>query len=370
MLLTEFLLLGVFTALNLLSFYIFFEATLIPMFLFIGIWGSREPKIRASYMLFFYTLLGSVIMLLALLKIYDLTGTLDYQMLITYDFPKEWQNIFWLAFFISFAVKIPMWPVHIWLPQAHVEAPVAGSVLLAGVLLKLGGYGFLRFSLPLFPWSSVYFTPLIWTLSIIAVIYGSLLTLRQTDLKRIVAYSSVAHMGIVTLGLFSQNVQGIIGSIVLMIAHGYVSSAMFICVTLLYDRYHTRLIKYYRGVAILMPIYAIYFLVFTLANIGFPGSCNFLGEFLVLLGVYKCHQGVALMAGIGVILSAGYSLFCYNRVNFGSYSPYLALTSDLTRREFHVLLPLSLLTIYFGIWPQRLLENAAHSISYQFFWPV
>lgn len=363
---TEFLLLGVFTTLNLLAFYIFFEGTLIPMFLLIGVWGSREPKIRASYMLFFYTLAGSVIMLIAILKIYDLTGTLDYQTLLAFPFTPEWQNWLWLAFFIAFAVKIPMWPFHIWLPQAHVEAPVAGSVLLAGLLLKLGGFGFLRISLPLFPLSSVYYTPFIWTLSVIAIIYGSLLTLRQTDLKRIVAYSSVAHMGVVTLGIFTQVLQGVVGAVVLMIAHGWVSSALFICVTLLYDRYHTRLIKYYRGVAILMPLFATFFLVFTLANMGFPGSCNFLGEFLTLLGVYKCHQGIAIIATVGVILSAAYSLFCYNRINFGSYSPYLALTSDLTRREFHVLFPLVLLTVYYGIWPQYLLELAASSMSYQF----
>lgn len=354
----------VFCVLDLMLFYIFFEAVLIPMFIIIGVWGARERKIYAAYMLFLYTLFGSLLMLVAIIVIYFQTGTTDIQILLTSEFTLERQMLLWLAFFASFAVKIPMVPFHIWLPEAHVEAPTAGSVLLAGILLKLGGYGFLRFSIPMFPEASVYFSPLIYTMSIVAIVYTSLTTLRQTDFKRIIAYSSVAHMNFVTLGMFSGNIQGIEGSIILMLSHGIVASALFLCIGVLYDRHHTRIIKYYSGVTQLMPIYAIIFLIFTMANISLPGTSSFVGEFLVLIGIYQANTTVAFLATTGIILGAAYSLWLYNRVAFGNLRiEYIHLFSDVNRREFYIFLPLILLTLYMGIYPEVFLSPLHTSVA-------
>ena len=312
----ESLLILVFTMLDLLMFYIFFESVLIPMFLIIGIWGSRERKIRAAYQFFLYTLLGSVFMLLAILIIYYQAGTTDLQILLTTEFSERRQILLWLAFFASFAVKVPMIPVHIWLPEAHVEAPTAGSVILAGILLKLGTYGFLRFSIPMFPEATLFFTPLIYTMSVVAIIYTSLTTLRQVDLKKIIAYSSVAHMNFVTIGLFSCNIQGVEGSIFLMLSHGFVSSALFLCIGVLYDRHKTRILRYYGGCVYTMPLFSIIFLFFTLANLSLPGTGSFPGEFLILTGAFQQNTWVTILAATGMVLGAGYSLWLYNRVVF------------------------------------------------------
>ena len=355
----EILLVGVFTVLDLLGFYILFEGVLIPMFLIIGIWGAREQKITASYYFFFYTLIGSVLMLLSIFYIYYITGTTDYQTLLGLNLDSSIQYILFLGFFASLAVKIPKFPFHIWLPQAHVEAPLAGSILLAGVLIKLGSYGLIRFTLPLFPDACVYFTPLVFTLGTLAIIYASLTTLRQTDLKRIIAYSSVSHMGVVSLAIFTFSLIGLEGSIFLQISHGLVSSALFIVVTILYDRHHTRLVKYYRGVALTMPLFAIIFLFFTLANIAVPLSCNFIGEFLSLLATFNYNAFIGILASSGMVLSACYALFLYNRVCFGSMSLYIKDSpenKDLSRREFFVLLPLIFFTIFLGIYPNIILD--------------
>lgn len=353
----ETILLAVFSVLDLILFYVFFEAVLIPMFLLIGVWGSRERKIYAAYLLFLYTLFGSLLMLIAILMIYFQTGTTDIQILMSTSFSEERQLLLWLAFFASFAVKIPMVPFHIWLPEAHVEAPTAGSVLLAGILLKLGGYGFLRFSIPLFPEATAYFTPLVFTMSILAILYTSLTTLRQTDLKRIIAYSSVAHMNFVTLGLFSGNLQGIEGSILLMLSHGVVSSALFLCVGVLYDRHKTRMLKYYSGVAQMMPIFGTIFLLFTMANISLPGTSSFVGEFLVLVGAFQSNTTAAFLATTGIILGAGYSLWLYNRVAFGNLKvEYIHEFSDVTRREFAVFVPFLFLALFMGIYPEVFLD--------------
>lgn len=349
--LIEILLIGVFTILDLIGFYILFEGILIPMFLIIGIWGSREEKVQAAYYFFFYTFIGSVFMLLGIFTLYSLTGTTDYQALCSLNFEKYAQYLIFMGFFFSLAIKIPKIPFHIWLPQAHVEAPVAGSVILAGILLKLGGYGFLRFSWPLLPDASEYFSPLIQTLSVLAIIYGSLTTCRQVDFKRIIAYSSVAHMGLVTLGIFSHSTQGLIAAIYLMLAHGLVSSALFIAVTFLYERHHTRLIKYYRGITIPMPLFSILFLIFILVNIGIPLSCNFIGEFLSLLAAFEYSYIVGALASLGMVLSAAYSMYLYNRVCFGTPSKSLKFSRDLSRREFYVLLPLVLLVFLIGVFP-------------------
>lgn len=314
--------LAVFCMLDLLLFYVFFESVLLPMFLIIGVWGSRERKIRAAYQFFLYTLIGSLFMLLAILLIYFQTGTTDLQVLFVSEFSLQRQLLLWFAFFASFAVKVPMIPVHIWLPEAHVEAPTSGSVILAGVLLKLGTYGFVRYSIPLFPEASVYFTPLIYTLSIIGVIYASLTTLRQIDLKKIIAYSSVAHMGFVTLGLFSLNVQGIEGALFLMLSHGFVASALFLCIGVLYDRTHTRLVKYYGGLVHVMPLFSVFFLIFTMGNLSLPGTSSFVGEFLILVGVFQTNPFVATFAATGMILGGAYSIWLYNRVVFGNLKPF------------------------------------------------
>nr|QJS34588.1 NADH dehydrogenase subunit 4 [Phanopathes sp. NB-2020] len=352
----EVLLMGVFAALDLLLFYILFEGILIPMFLLIGIWGSREEKVRASYYFFFYTFIGSVFMLLGIFQLYSYTGTTDYQTLLNIKLPTSIQKWVFAGFFLSLAVKIPQIPFHIWLPQAHVEAPVSGSVILAGVLLKLGGYGFLRFSWPILPAASEYFAPLIITLSVIAIIYGGLTTCRQVDFKRLIAYSSVAHMGLVTLGLFTHTVEGLVAAVFMMLAHGLVSSALFIAVTFLYERHHTRLIKYYRGVSITMPIFAILMLVLTLTNMGIPLSCNFVAEFFSLLAAFKYNLGLGVLAASGMVWSAAYSLYLYNRICFGNASNYLLFTRDLSRREVLVVSPLIMLIFFLGVLPSMVLD--------------
>lgn len=352
LLLIELLLLLVFSVLDVFLFYIFFEAILIPMFILIGIWGSRERKIRAVYLLFFYTLFGSLLMLIGLLYIYSVVGTLNLEYLLAWNFTFNEQCWLWLAFFLSFASKIPMFPFHVWLPEAHVEAPTVGSVLLAGILLKLGVYGFLRFSLSLFPEASLFFSPMVYLLSVIGVIYASLSAIRQTDLKRIIAYSSVAHMNLVTLGIFSFNVIGLEGSILQSISHGFVSGAMFFMIGILYDRYHSRLLSYYGGLVHMMPVYSVFFLIFTMANIALPGTSSFVGEFLLLSGIYKTNVVSCIVGAIGVILCGAYSLWLYNRIIFGNLKiAYVTKFEDLNLREFVILLPLLILVIFMGIYP-------------------
>ena len=345
----------VFTILDIFGFYISFEAIIIPMFLVIGIWGSREEKIRASYYFFLYTAAGSVLLLLSILYLYGAYGTTDYLLLIKQTINEKWQYLIFIAFFLSFAAKIPLVPFHIWLPLAHVEAPVAGSVILAGLLIKLGAYGFIRFALPLTPIAAQYFAPFIITLSIISIIYASLTTIRQTDLKRIIAYSSVAHMGVATLAIFTFSTLGIQASIFLQIAHGIVSSALFILVTILYEHHHSRLVKYYRGVTLTMPIFSSVFLIFTLANIGVPLSANFIGEFLSLLASFGVNSIAAILASSGMVLSACYALFLMGRICFGQFSPYLKFTRDLNEMEFGVAFILILFTLILGLFPNLLL---------------
>jgi proton-translocating NADH-quinone oxidoreductase chain M len=365
----ESLMIAVFCVLDLLLFYVFFESVLIPMFIIIGVWGSRERKIRAAYQIFLYTLFGSVLMLLAILLIYFQTGTTDLEILYTSKFSETRQIILWLAFFASFAVKVPMVPVHIWLPEAHVEAPTAGSVILAGILLKLGTYGFLRFSIPLFPYATFYFTPLIYTMSIIAIIYTSLTTLRQIDLKKIIAYSSVAHMNFVTLGLFSLNTQGIEGSILLMLSHGLVSPALFLCVGVLYDQHKTRLLRYYAGCGRTMPLFAVLFVFFTMANISLPGTSSFIGEFLVLFGTYQNNSFIAVMASTGMVLGAAYALWLCNRLLYGVVKPHFVTSfSDISRREFFMFLPFVISILWMGIYPEPFLDAihcSASNLLYQ-----
>lgn len=350
--LIELLLLLVFSVLDVLLFYIFFEAILIPMFLIVGLWGSRARKIRAVYLLFFYTLVGSLLMLTGLVYIYSITGTLNLEYLLAYNFTQEEQYWLWLAFFLSFASKIPMFPLHVWLPEAHVEAPTVGSVLLAGILLKLGVYGFLRFSLTLFPDASLYFSPLVYLFSAFGVIYGSFSAIRQTDLKRIIAYSSVAHMNLVTLGIFSFNTIGIEGSILQSISHGFVSGAMFLLIGILYDRYHSRFLYYYGGLVHMMPVYSVFLLIFTMANIALPGTSSFVGEFLLLVGIYKTNIVSCIIGALGVILCGAYSLWLYNRIIFGNLKiTSITMFKDIDYREFMILLPLLILVLFMGIYP-------------------
>jgi len=347
----ETLVLGVFVALDLVLFYIFFEFGLVPMFLIIGIWGGKR-RLYAAYKFFLYTLLGSVLMLAAVLAMIGISGTSSIPDLMHYHFSAGVQTWLWLAFFASFAVKMPMWPVHTWLPDAHVEAPTAGSVILAGILLKLGGYGFMRFSLPMFPQASHLFTPLIFALSVIAIVYTSLVAFRQTDFKKLIAYSSVAHMGFVTLGIFSGNLQGEHGAIFLMISHGLISGALFLCVGVVYDRMHTREIASYGGLVNRMPWYALVFMLFTMGNVGLPGTSGFVGEILTMTGTYGASTWAAIIAATGVILSAVYALTLYRRVIFGTMTnPALATIADLEMREAMIFTPLILATLWLGVYP-------------------
>jgi proton-translocating NADH-quinone oxidoreductase chain M len=352
LLLIELLLLLVFSVLDVFLFYIFFEGILIPMFLMIGLWGSRERKIRAVYLLFFYTLVGSLLMLVGILYMLSVVGTLNIEYLMSYDFTLEEQCWLWLAFFLSFASKIPMFPFHVWLPEAHVEAPTVGSVLLAGILLKLGVYGFLRFSLTLFLLGSLYFSPLVYLLSVLGVIFASMSAIRQTDIKRIIAYSSVAHMNLVTLGIFSFNIIGLEGSILQSISHGFVSGAMFFLVGILYNRYHSRLLYYYGGLVHMMPIYSILLLIFTMANIALPGTSSFVGEFLLLTGIYKVNIISCIVGALGVILCGAYSLWLYNRIIFGNLkTEFITRFKDIDFKEFSILLPLLFFVIFMGVYP-------------------
>jgi NADH-quinone oxidoreductase subunit M len=359
----ETLMIGVFTALDLMLFYVFFEAGLIPMFIIIGVWGGPR-RVYASFKFFLYTLLGSVLMLVAMLAMYWQAGTSDISLLLNHAFPQAMQTWLWVAFFASFAVKMPMWPVHTWLPDAHVEAPTAGSVILAGILLKMGGYGFLRFSVPMFPVASEMFAPFVFTLSVVAIIYTSLVALVQEDVKKLIAYSSVAHMGYVTMGIFSMNVQGIEGSIFQMVSHGFVSSALFLCVGVVYDRMHTREIAAYGGLVNRMPWYAVAFLIFTMGNVGLPGTSGFVGEFLTLLGAFRANTWVAFFATFGVILSAAYALWLYRKVVFGALQkPNLQGILDLSLRERIILYPLVAATIFYGVYPTPILSATSASVE-------
>jgi NADH-quinone oxidoreductase subunit M len=347
----ETLVIGVFCALDLIVFYLFFEGQLIPMFLIIGIWGGAN-RVYAAFKFFLYTLLGSVLMLAAILAMIGIAHTSSIPELMSYRFSPAVQTWLWLAFFASFAVKLPMWPVHTWLPDAHVEAPTAGSVILAGILLKMGGYGFLRFSLPMFPNASVQFTPLIFALSVIAIVYTSLVAFRQTDMKKLIAYSSVAHMGFVTLGIFSGNLLGVQGALFQMLSHGVISGALFLCVGVVYDRMHTREIAFYGGVVNRMPLYAAVFMLFTMGNVGLPGTSGFVGEITSLTGVYAANTWPAILATTGIILSAVYALTLYRNVIFGELAnPKLAAITDLGRRESLIFAPLMIATLAIGLQP-------------------
>ncbi|MBC2884946.1 NADH-quinone oxidoreductase subunit M [Ochrobactrum sp. CM-21-5] len=362
-LILETLMIGVFCALDLFLFYVFFEASLIPMFIIIGVWGGKR-RVYASLKFFLYTLLGSVLMLIAIMAMYWQAGTMNIVELLKYDFPAGMQTWLWLAFFASFAVKMPMWPVHTWLPDAHVEAPTAGSVILAGILLKLGGYGFIRFSLPMFPLASADFAPFIFALSVVAIIYTSLVAMVQDDMKKLIAYSSVAHMAYVTMGIFAANEQGIQGAIFQMLSHGIVSGALFLCVGVIYDRMHTREIAAFGGLVNNMPKYAVAFLIFTMANVGLPGTSGFIGEFLTLFGVFRVNTWVALFATSGVILSACYALWLYRKVIFGALDKEsLKALLDLSPREKLILYPLVALTIFFGVYPTPVFNVTAGAVN-------
>ncbi len=360
----EAMMVGMFSALDMVVFYIFFEGVLIPMFLIIGVWGGPN-RVYAAFKFFLYTLAGSVLMLLAILAMYSFAGSTDIQTLMEARFPVTLQYWLWLAFSASFAVKVPMWPVHTWLPDAHVEAPTAGSVILAGVLLKFGGYGFLRFSLPMFPDATVFFTPLIYALSIIAIIYTSLVALAQEDMKKLIAYSSVAHMGFVTVGVFTLTVQGIEGAIYMMLGHGVVSAALFLIVGVIYDRIHSRDIEAYGGLVHRMPAYALIFMVFMMASVGLPGTGGFIGEFLILVGIFQVNTWVAALAATGVILGAVYMLYLYRRIIFGKLEKdSLKKIFDLSRREIAVFAPLLILVFWMGIYPVPFLDVLHVSVNH------
>ena len=359
----ETLVIGVFTALDLYVFYIFFEGGLVPMFLIIGIWGGQN-RIYAAYKFFLYTLLGSVLMLAAMLYMSATAGTTSIPELTEYAFDPLTQQLLWLAFFASFAVKMPMWPVHTWLPDAHVQAPTAGSVILAGILLKLGGYGFLRFNLPMFPDASAFFAPLVFVLSVIAVIYTSLVAFRQTDIKKLIAYSSVAHMGFVTMGIFAGNEQGVQGAVYQMLSHGLISGALFLCVGVVYDRMHTREIAFYGGLVNRMPWYAAIFMLFTMANVGLPGTSGFVGEILTMTGTYQASTWASFGAATGVILSAVYALTLYRRVIFGELvNPQLAAITDVNRLELLVFVPLIVGTLWLGVYPAAVFDITTASVD-------
>jgi len=356
-LILETFMIGVFCSLDLVIFYIFFEAGLIPMFLIIGIWGGPK-KVYAAFKFFLFTLLGSVLMLVAIISIYWITGTTDVTQIFEIKIPVKYQYVLWLAFFSSFAVKMPMWPVHTWLPDAHVEAPTAGSVILAAILLKMAGYGFLRFSIGMFPVASEYFTPLIFTLSVIAIIYTSLVALMQEDMKKLIAYSSIAHMGFVTLGIFTFTTQGIEGSIFQMLSHGLISAALFLCVGVLYDRVHSRLISSYGGIVNVLPKYSLFFAVFMLGALGLPGTSGFIGEILILMGAFQKSFLVAILASIGVILGAAYMLWLYKRVIFGKLEKSeLKELKDLNLSEGVILFSLTVLVLFFGFYPNLILDT-------------
>ncbi len=348
----EFLLVNVFSILDLLLFYILFESVLIPMFLIIGIWGSRQRRIRASYFLFLYTVLGSILMLIAILYIYLQVGTTNYEVLLTFKFSTFEQYVLWVVFFLSFATKIPMIPTHLWLPEAHVEAPTSGSVILAGILLKLGSYGFLRFSLPLFPEASFYFSPMIYTIASIGIVFASFTAIRQTDFKRIIAYTSVAHMNLVVLGIFSFNSIGLAGSIIQSLSHGFVASALFLLIGVVYDRHGSRMVKYYGGLVHVMPLYSTVFLFFTMANIGLPGTSSFVGEFLILVGSFKFNTTVTVLGATSMVIGGCYSLWLFNRIIYGNLkTQYINNFSDLTKKDLFVFIPLLFGTLILGIFP-------------------
>jgi proton-translocating NADH-quinone oxidoreductase chain M len=348
----EFLLVNVFSILDLLLFYILFESVLIPMFLIIGIWGSRQRRIRASYFLFLYTVLGSILMLIAILYIYVQVGTTNYEVLLTFKFSTFEQYVLWVVFFLSFATKIPMIPTHLWLPEAHVEAPTSGSVILAGILLKLGSYGFLRFSLPLFPEASFYFSPMIYTIASIGIVFASFTAIRQTDFKRIIAYTSVAHMNLVVLGIFSFNSIGLAGSIIQSLSHGFVASALFLLIGVVYDRHGSRMVKYYGGLVHVMPLYSTVFLFFTMANIGLPGTSSFVGEFLILVGSFKFNTTVTVLGATSMVIGGCYSLWLFNRIIYGNLkTQYINNFSDLTKKDLFVFIPLLFGTLILGIFP-------------------
>jgi len=360
----EFFLIGVFCILDVLIFYIFFESVLIPMYLMIGIYGSRERKIRAGYFFFLYTLLGSVLMLLSILYIYHQVGSTDYEVLLTFSFSALEQRLMWFSFFASFATKVPMVPVHLWLPEAHVEAPTSGSVILAGVLLKLGTYGFIRFSFPLFPEACFYFTPFVYAMSVVGIIYTSFTAIRQTDFKRIIAYTSVAHMNLVMVGLFSFNVIGLEGAILQSLSHGFVASALFLLIGVVYDRHHTRMVKYYGGLVHVMPIYITIFLFFTMANIGLPGTGSFIGEFLILTGSFKANTTITFFSATGMVIGGCYSLWLFNRIAYGNLKiQYFNEFLDLNKREFLTFLPLILGTFVMGLYPEVFLESIHFSVN-------
>ena len=363
-LILEFFLIGVFSILDLLLFYIFFESVLIPMYLIVGIWGSRERKIRAAYFFFLYTLLGSVLMLLSILYIYYQAGSTDYEILLTFAFSNIEQKFLWFSFFSSFATKVPMVPVHLWLPEAHVEAPTAGSVILAGVLLKLGTYGFLRFSFPLFPEASFYFAPIVYFLAIIGIVYTSFTAIRQTDFKRIIAYTSVAHMNLVMVGLFSFNTIGLEGAILQSLSHGFVASALFIIIGVVYERHHTRMVKYYGGLVHVMPLYTFIFLFFTMSNIGLPGTGSFVGEFLILAGSFKTNTSATFISATGMIIGGCYSLWLFNRISYGNLKiQYLKDYIDINKREMFIFLPLIFGTILLGLYPEFFLNSMHMSVN-------
>jgi NADH-ubiquinone oxidoreductase chain 4 len=357
-LLMETLLIAVFVVLDLLLFYIFFESVLIPMFLVVGIWGGSVTRIRASFLLFLYTLAGSLFMLLAIMVIYYNVGTTDFTVISLSEISLDSQKLLWLAFFLSFAVKTPLVPFHMWLPRAHAEAPLAGSILLAGLFLKLATYGYLRILINFMPDATSYFSPLVQTIAIVTLVYSSLATLRQVDFKALVAYSSISHMAIVVLGLFSNTIIGIEGAIALSIAHGVISPAMFILVGgILYDRFHTRIIRYYRGMTVYMPVFAALFFITTAFNMAVPLSLNWIGEFMSLSGVFQRSPVAGLLGASGIVLSASYSIYLFNRIAYGSYSQYLSFTTDVTRREFMLMLPLLLVAVIFGIMPNIILND-------------
>ncbi|MGA1187020.1 MAG: NADH-quinone oxidoreductase subunit M, partial [Candidatus Puniceispirillaceae bacterium] len=360
----ETMMIGMFVSLDMLMFYLFFEAVLIPMFLIIGVWGGPR-RVYAAFKFFLYTLLGSVLMLVCMLAMYIDAGTTNIPQLMSHEFARGMQTWLFIGFFASFAVKVPMWPVHTWLPDAHVEAPTAGSMILAGVLLKMGGYGFLRFSLPMFPFASEFFAPMIFVLSVVAVIYTSLVALAQSDMKKMIAYSSVAHMGFVTIGIFSMNEQGIAGAMFQMISHGLVSAALFFCVGVVYDRLHTREISAYGGVTAVMPRYAVFFMFMMLASVGLPGTSGFVGEMLVLVGAWQANTWLALFAATGLVLGATYMLWLYRRVMFGQVvSAEVQSMERMQMREYGIFLPLTILVLFFGVYPMALLDVMDVSIQF------